>query len=133
MISLTHLLLIGLGGGLGSIVRVLVSEITPVGRLPWGTMAANVAGSLIIGWVLARLGPPGESNGHWQAFLAFGFCGGFTTFSSFSWQTLEQLRRDALCRGFGFDMCWCDLAGLASSSRLRLKACDFSSGSSVHM
>lgn len=93
MISLTHLLLIGLGGGLGSIVRVLVNEITPVGRLPWGTMAANVAGSLIIGWVLARLGPPGESNGHWQAFLAFGFCGGFTTFSSFSWQTLEQLRQ----------------------------------------
>ena len=43
--------------------------------------------------VLARLGPPGESNGHWQAFLAFGFCGGFTTFSSFSWQTLEQLRQ----------------------------------------
>ncbi|MBT5903505.1 MAG: fluoride efflux transporter CrcB [Opitutaceae bacterium] len=92
MISLTHLLLVGLGGGLGSIVRVLVDEMTPAGRLPWGTVAANVIGSLIIGWVLARLGPPSETNSHWQAFLAFGFCGGFTTFSSFSWQTLEQLR-----------------------------------------
>jgi CrcB protein len=93
MISLTHLLLVGLGGGLGSNVRVLLGELTPAGRLPWGTVAANVIGSLIIGWVLARLGPPGQSHGHWQAFLAFGFCGGFTTFSSFSWQTLEQLRQ----------------------------------------
>lgn len=93
MISLTHLLLVGLGGGLGSIVRVLVGEMTPPGRLPWGTMLANVVGSLMIGWVLGRLGPVTAEGGHWQAFLALGFCGGFTTFSSFSWQTLEQLRQ----------------------------------------
>lgn len=93
MISLSHLLLIGLGGGLGSILRVLVAEITPVGRLPWGTMAANIAGSLVIGIVLAKLGAPGRESSHWQAFLALGFCGGFTTFSSFSWQTLEQIRQ----------------------------------------
>jgi CrcB protein len=93
MISLSHLLLIGLGGGLGAIARVLVVELVQVGRLPWGTMIANITGSLIIGLVLARLDPPSDNASHWQAFLTIGFCGGFTTFSSFSWQTLEQLRQ----------------------------------------
>jgi len=93
VISLSHLLLVGLGGGLGSILRVLLAELTPAGRLPWGTVLANVAGSLVIGFVLAKLGAPSKANSHWQAFLVIGFCGGFTTFSSFSWQTLEQLRQ----------------------------------------
>lgn len=100
MISTTHLLLIGLGGGLGSILRVLAAEVTPVGRLPWGTLGVNVVGSLIIGWVFSRLGPVTPESGHWQAFLALGFCGGFTTFSSFSWQTLEQLRQGHLGSAF---------------------------------
>lgn len=93
MISATHLLLIGLGGGVGSILRVVVAELLPAGRMPWGTVAVNIVGSLVIGWVLARVGPTSSNTGHWQAFLAMGFCGGFTTFSSFSWQTLEQLRQ----------------------------------------
>lgn len=93
MISATHLLLIGLGGGIGSILRVLVSAWVPAGRLPWGTISVNVAGSLLIGWVIARLGSDTAGAGHWQAFLAMGFCGGFTTFSTFSWQTMDQLRQ----------------------------------------
>lgn len=74
-------------------LRMLMSVWLPAGRLPWGTMAANVIGSLIIGLVLARVGAPTRDSAHWQSFLAVGFCGGFTTFSSFSWQTLEQLRQ----------------------------------------
>lgn len=93
MISATHLLLIGLGGGVGSILRVVVAEALPAGKMPWGTVAVNIIGSLVIGWVLARVGPATPNSGHWQAFLTLGFCGGFTTFSSFSWQTLEQLRQ----------------------------------------
>ena len=80
--------------------RLLVSGWLPEGRLPWGTMAANFAGSLIIGWVLGRLGTATTQSGHWQAFLAVGFCGGFTTFSSFSWQTLEQLRQGQVSTAF---------------------------------
>ena len=101
MSSFTHLLLVGLGGGLGSMMRFGVARWIPAGTLPWSTMVANVAGSLIIGWVLARQGPVTEENAHWQAFLAFGFCGGFTTFSSFSWQTLEQIRSGQVALAVG--------------------------------
>lgn len=93
MMSATQLFLIGLGGGLGSVLRVLVAEWIPASRLPWGTVSANILGSLLIGWVFAKFEPTAAGSGHWPAFLALGFCGGFTTFSSFSWQTLEQLRQ----------------------------------------
>jgi len=92
MNSTAHLLLVGLGGGLGSMLRFGLSRWIVAGALPWGTVVANVVGSLLIGVVLAKTGPTDGPNAHWQAFLAMGFCGGFTTFSSFSWQTLEQLR-----------------------------------------
>lgn len=73
--------------------RVLVGEWIPASRLPWGTLTANVVGSVLIGIVLARNAMDLDSNLPIRAFLALGFCGGFTTFSSFSWQTLEQLRQ----------------------------------------
>ena len=87
-----HFLWAGLGGAAGSMLRLAVSLAWPAGRLPWGTMTANVVGSLIIGLVLGRLGPMSADNHHWHGLLVVGFCGGFTTFSSFSWHTLEQLR-----------------------------------------
>ena len=92
MNSTTHLLLVGLGGGLGSMLRFGLGRWIAADTMPWGTMVANVAGSLLIGVVMAKTGPADGPNAQWQAFLAIGFCGGFTTFSSFSWQTLEQLR-----------------------------------------
>ena len=92
MNSTAHLLLIGLGGGLGSMLRFGLSRWIASGALPWGTVVANLLGSFLIGLILAKTGPMEGPNAHWQAFLAVGFCGGFTTFSSFSWQALEQLR-----------------------------------------
>lgn len=84
---------VALGGALGSVLRALVAAALP-SRLPWATLAVNFAGSLLIGWVLARLGgfEPAVAA-RIQAFVAVGFCGGFTTFSAFSWQTFEQLQR----------------------------------------
>src|SRR5262245_14514291 len=87
----TTLLLVATGGAIGPVARALVSYAVPIGRLPWATILINVAGSLIIGWLIARFMPLDETNVRAHSFWVVGVCGGFTTFSSFSWQNLELL------------------------------------------
>ncbi len=84
------LLWIALGGAAGSVLRALVAYALP-SRFPWATLLINAAGSFVIGWLMARLGAPDSPDAlRWRALLVTGFCGGFTTFSTFSWQTLQQ-------------------------------------------
>lgn len=93
MNSLT-LLLVAAGGAVGSVLRALVTLAIPSGRLPWATLVVNVAGSLLIGVLLARISlSPGTPPAGAHAFWVVGVCGGFTTFSAFSWQTFEQLQK----------------------------------------
>jgi CrcB protein len=87
------LLFVALGGAIGSVARALVSYLIPAGRLPWATILVNVIGSLLIGWLIARMSPLTENNLRAHSFWVVGVCGGFTTFSSFSWQTFEQLQK----------------------------------------
>ena len=85
------LLYVALGGATGSVARALVAWALP-SRFPWATLLINVAGSLLIGWLMARLGSLEQAAvPRWHSLLVVGFCGGFTTFSSFSWQTLDQM------------------------------------------
>lgn len=81
-------LAVGLGGGLGSMLRYALSGWV-VRKFPAGTFVANIAGCLLIGVLLgcaARTGWPGPRM---KAFLVTGLLGGLTTFSTFSWQTWE--------------------------------------------
>jgi len=86
---------IALGGAAGSVARTAVALALP-SRFPWAILLVNVAGSLLIGWLMARLGGVDDPVAlRFRALLITGFCGGFTTFSTFSWQTLEQMMKGA--------------------------------------
>lgn len=91
---------IAIGGALGSMARFATTEWTQLrwpAAFPWGTLLVNVLGSLVIG-ALAALGESGRWNVPLvvRQFLMIGVLGGYTTFSSFSLQTLMLARNGAL-------------------------------------
>jgi CrcB protein len=90
-------LLVALGGALGSVARYGASGLAArwFGEtFPWGTLLVNVSGSLVIGFFATFTG----TEGRWlvsptiRTLFMVGICGGFTTFSSFSLQTLNLVR-----------------------------------------
>lgn len=94
--TLLQLAYIFLGGGSGSLLRYLLgylaTRITGAPS-PWATWMINVLGSFLIGYLLGRLATlPAESSQPLRFLLVVGFCGGFTTFSTFSADLLGYLR-----------------------------------------
>ena len=88
---------VALGGAIGSTARLWLSAHVAVLiglTFPWGTILVNILGSLIIGFFATLTGPGGRVvvPVDAQAFVMVGLCGGFTTFSAFSLQTLELAR-----------------------------------------
>ncbi|MDQ0396222.1 fluoride efflux transporter CrcB [Labrys monachus] len=90
---------IALGGALGTVARYWVGMwMAPYSQsMPWGTIVINIAGSFAITFfgtltVISGRHPLPET---WRLFFMVGICGGFTTFSSFSLQTLDLLRQGA--------------------------------------
>lgn len=87
--------LVGLGGMAGSIARFWLSSwLQRLGAtaFPVGTLAVNVLGSFALGVVLALSLGRGEASIPIRALLGVGFCGGFTTMSTFSYETLALWR-----------------------------------------
>lgn len=91
---LKHAIIVFLGGGLGSVLRYLVTKILnhPGLAIPFGTFSVNVLGSLIIGFVLGLASRTEILSSNLVLFFAVGFCGGFTTFSSFAIENQVLLR-----------------------------------------
>jgi fluoride exporter len=85
---------VAIGGGLGAAARFLVSGLVAgaIGEtFPWGTLVINVTGSFVIGFFATLTGPNGRLyvGSTARQFVMTGICGGYTTFSSFSLQTLN--------------------------------------------
>ena len=96
---LRTILIVGTGGFIGSVLRYLVQifvERDLSSTFPYGTLVANILGSFIIGIVFALAEKGSLLNAEWRMFLAVGFCGGFTTFSSFAYNNLTMIRENTL-------------------------------------
>jgi CrcB protein len=86
--------LLTLGGALGTCARyflgVFVASKLGV-SFPWGTFAINVSGSLVIGAFMAVSAERFSIDPRWRLFVATGFCGGYTTFSTFAYETVQLM------------------------------------------
>ncbi len=97
--NISNLFLVAAGGCVGSVIRYLttiyVERRLPAG-FPYGTLTVNVAGSLVMGvvlaWVAAR---SSETSEQWRLLIGTGFCGGFTTFSAFAADNLMLLDQES--------------------------------------
>lgn len=100
-----NILLIGLGGGLGSIARYLIQRwaYTVFSHpFPWGTFGVNVIGCLLIGIFWGISFKSFDENETWKLFLMTGLCGGFTTFSAFTLEGVGLLKEQKLALFFGY-------------------------------
>ena len=87
-----------LGGGLGSILRYAISKLFMADKssFPWSTLIANFIGCFIIGIVLGWFINNNKQYSDLYVFLSIGFCGGLTTFSTFSVEGLTYLKNGDL-------------------------------------
>lgn len=113
------LLMVGCGGFIGSVARYWVQQmsvkyLSP--DFPYGTLGVNLLGSFLIGLFFGLAEKGGWMNSEWRIFLVTGFCGGFTTFSSFSLESINLLQKGNF-GGFGLyvilSVALCLLAGYA--------------------
>lgn len=100
-----NLLLVALGGSLGSVARYLCQRWAGIAfptHFPWGTFAVNVIGCFAIGIFWGISFKSFESNEHWKLFLMTGLCGGFTTFSAFTLEGIGLIREQRLALFFSY-------------------------------
>lgn len=101
-----QILLVFIGGGLGSVLRYLVGRWLNnlENTIPYGTLLSNVLGSLLIGFILGYLAKSSNVTYNQSLLLATGFCGGFTTFSSFAFENHVFLKNGDFLNFFSYTL-----------------------------
>lgn len=94
-----NILLVGLGGGIGSIARYLFQRwmyaLYPH-HFPWGTFGVNIIGCFVIGLFWGLSFKSFDDNESWKLFLMAGLCGGFTTFSAFTLEGVGLMKEQRM-------------------------------------
>ncbi len=96
---MNQLLLIFIGGGLGSLTRFLLSKFIQENidkSFPFGTLGVNVLASIVLGIFVGMVDIKSLTNPNYKALIAIGFCGGFSTFSTFSNDTLQLIQNNRM-------------------------------------
>lgn len=91
-------LLVLIGGGTGAMARYAAGSAIMTrfgGKFPLGTLVINVTGSFLIGFLMSMLTERFKPDPNWRLLLVVGFLGGYTTFSSFEWETFTAVRDGA--------------------------------------
>ncbi|HNR56161.1 MAG TPA: CrcB family protein [Flavobacteriales bacterium] len=85
-----------LGGGAGSVLRYAISlglfRVMPRTWFPWATLSANLLATALLAWLVLRFEVHAAGKEHWRTLLAIGFCGGFSTMSTFNAENYQLLR-----------------------------------------
>ena len=100
---MNQLLLIFIGGGLGSLVRFALSKFIQENidrTFPFGTLGVNVLASIVLGIFVGMVESKSLINPNYKALIAIGFCGGFSTFSTFSNDTLQLIQNNRITEAF---------------------------------
>jgi CrcB protein len=101
---MTRIILVGVGGFIGSISRYLVSGFVQNGlknfEFPYGTLVVNILGCFVLGFLAQLADGYGAFSSDVRAFLFVGILGGFTTYSAFGGETFNLLRDQEIILGF---------------------------------
>jgi len=100
--ELIRYFLILIGGGTGALARYVAGSAIMTrfgGKFPLGTLVINVTGSFLIGFLMTMLTERLKLDPNWRLFLVVGFLGGYTTFSTFEWETYTAIREGAQWTG----------------------------------
>lgn len=101
-LSIYHIVLVAIGGGVGSALRLIVGRwlaVFATSGFPWPTLCVNILGSFAMGLLMAGVMLNGVSETS-RLLLGVGLLGGFTTFSAFSYECVELMARGQMVSAF---------------------------------